>query len=174
MATLEQIQARITRLQDQAKVLRVKQNRKVIAQIFATMKKHDLTLEDLSGAASTKGTSAASTNGTGARRGRPPKAASAAAPAAPSKAKVAKKSGLPAKYRNPETGETWSGWARPPAWIRDVEDRTQFLIDPTADTTVTLGPRKTAGVKKAVTNATKGTAGAKKTARRGRKSKTVS
>ncbi|SOE64271.1 H-NS histone family protein [Caballeronia arationis] len=30
-------------------------------------------------------------------------------------------------HLNPKTGETWSGHARPPAWIRDVKDRTKFL-----------------------------------------------
>lgn len=31
------------------------------------------------------------------------------------------------KYRNPATGETWTGRGKPPAWIRD-KDRAQFLI----------------------------------------------
>jgi DNA-binding protein H-NS len=34
----------------------------------------------------------------------------------------------PAKYLNPKTGETWSGLARPPAWIADVKNRAKFLI----------------------------------------------
>ncbi len=42
--------------------------------------------------------------------------------------KAAAKSKLPPKYRNPKTGETWSGHARPPAWIKDVKDRSKFLI----------------------------------------------
>ncbi|WP_084162709.1 H-NS histone family protein [Paraburkholderia bannensis] len=33
-----------------------------------------------------------------------------------------------AKYRNPQTGQTWSGRGRAPAWI-EGKDRTQFLID---------------------------------------------
>lgn len=33
------------------------------------------------------------------------------------------------KYRNPETGDTWSGRGRAPLWIRDYEDKSQFLID---------------------------------------------
>lgn len=33
-----------------------------------------------------------------------------------------------AKYRNPETGAEWSGRGKPPLWIKDIEDRTQFLI----------------------------------------------
>lgn len=32
------------------------------------------------------------------------------------------------KYRNPATGETWTGRGKPPAWIRDQKDRSQFLI----------------------------------------------
>lgn len=33
------------------------------------------------------------------------------------------------KYRNPENPEqTWSGRGKPPLWIKDVEDRTPFLI----------------------------------------------
>jgi len=35
---------------------------------------------------------------------------------------------LPPKYINHKTGETWSGHARPPAWIKDVKDRSRFLI----------------------------------------------
>lgn len=32
------------------------------------------------------------------------------------------------KYKNPLTGETWTGRGKPPTWIRDHQDRTQFLI----------------------------------------------
>lgn len=32
------------------------------------------------------------------------------------------------KYRNPETGATWSGRGKAPLWIKDVEDRTPYLI----------------------------------------------
>jgi len=32
-----------------------------------------------------------------------------------------------AKYRNPATGETWTGRGKPPKWIADKE-RDQFLI----------------------------------------------
>lgn len=31
------------------------------------------------------------------------------------------------KYRNPNTGETWTGRGKAPAWIRN-EDRTKFAI----------------------------------------------
>ncbi|WP_419539411.1 H-NS family nucleoid-associated regulatory protein [Paraburkholderia bengalensis] len=36
------------------------------------------------------------------------------------------------KYQDPVSGATWSGRARPPAWIKDVKDRSKFLIEPPA------------------------------------------
>jgi DNA-binding protein H-NS len=55
-------------------------------------------------------------------------------PKAPGKA--AAKGKLPPKYINRKTGETWSGHARPPAWIKDVKDRSKFLIAGGAEATV--------------------------------------
>ncbi|SAL60908.1 histone family protein nucleoid-structuring protein H-NS [Caballeronia peredens] len=34
----------------------------------------------------------------------------------------------PALYRDPQSGATWSGRGRAPAWLAAVEDRTPFLI----------------------------------------------
>ncbi len=51
---------------------------------------------------------------------------------------VAKKAGnyvrgpQPAKYRDPASGETWSGRGRAPAWLAGVKNRDAFLIDATA------------------------------------------
>jgi DNA-binding protein H-NS len=50
--------------------------------------------------------------------------------------KAAAKGKLPPKYRNPKTGETWSGHARPPVWIKDVKDRSKFLIASGAEPTI--------------------------------------
>ncbi|MCA7888983.1 H-NS histone family protein [Burkholderia contaminans] len=36
------------------------------------------------------------------------------------------------KYRNPKTGETWSGRGRAPAWIANAKDRSKFLVDGTS------------------------------------------
>jgi DNA-binding protein H-NS len=33
-----------------------------------------------------------------------------------------------AKYRDPQSGVTWSGRGKPPAWIKNVENRDSFLI----------------------------------------------
>lgn len=57
---------------------------------------------------------------------------------------VSGKSKLPPKYLHPETGATWSGHARPPAWIKDAADRSVFLIAG-ADTTLTGGAVATKG-----------------------------
>lgn len=43
------------------------------------------------------------------------------------KTSSAKGTSVAPKYRNPATGETWTGRGKPPLWIRD-EDRTKFAI----------------------------------------------
>jgi DNA-binding protein H-NS len=60
-------------------------------------------------------------NGRGAQTG-PRGKSKLAAVAAQTKGK------LPPKYRDPKTGATWSGHARPPAWIKNAKDRSQYLI----------------------------------------------
>ncbi|MBC8742795.1 H-NS histone family protein [Paraburkholderia sp. UCT31] len=91
------------------------------------------------------------------KRGRKPGASAANGKA---KAIVNTKSGLPPKYRDPKTGATGSGHARPPAWIANVKDRTRFLIaDGDAAVAATSGAAGKA--KAAVENALAvGTAGA--------------
>jgi DNA-binding protein H-NS len=37
---------------------------------------------------------------------------------------------VPAKYRDPATGATWTGRGKEPAWIRGL-DKKAFLITPT-------------------------------------------
>jgi DNA-binding protein H-NS len=105
MATLENVQAKIARLQAQAEALAAKQSAGVIAKIRDIMEKHGLTVADI----------AAHTGGK--KRGRKPGAAAAARPASA------------AKYRHPKTGATWTGHGRAPAWIASARDRTKFLID---------------------------------------------
>ncbi|MFM0241090.1 H-NS histone family protein [Paraburkholderia phytofirmans] len=45
-----------------------------------------------------------------------------------SKGTVARKTPSVAKYRNPKTGETWSGRGRSPAWLVG-KNRERFLIE---------------------------------------------
>ena len=107
-ATLENVQAKIARLQAQAEALAAKQSSGVIAKIRDLMEKHGLTVADIE----------AHTGGK--KRGREPNAKTVARPAAS------------AKYRHPKTGATWTGRGRAPAWIASTRDRTTFLIDGSA------------------------------------------
>ena len=48
-------------------------------------------------------------------------------PGKKSSAGASKGSKVAAKYRNPETGDTWTGRGKAPRWL-DGKDRDQFLI----------------------------------------------
>lgn len=50
-----------------------------------------------------------------------------------------------AKYADPKSGKTWSGFGRAPAWIADAKNRDAFLV------TAAATPAKTVPVKKAAT-----------------------
>jgi DNA-binding protein H-NS len=145
MATLEQIQAKMKKLQAQADVLIAKQSSGVIEKIRELMAKHGLTIADIeahTGVAKS-----------GARRGPKPgaKRASKSAVGA-AKTPVASANGkLAPKYRDPKTGATWSGHARPPAWIKNVKDRTKFLIAVSAGTATVKHTSRTAAGKGAAT-----------------------
>src|ERR1700682_3301000 len=123
MVTLEQVQSQIAKVQKQAEELLRKKKASVIADTKALLAKHGLTTADIE-----------SHNGTakgGEKRGPKPgfKRVGKSAAAAPTKKAASQTKGkLPAKYMNPKTGETWSGHARPPSWIKNVKDRSKFLI----------------------------------------------
>lgn len=107
------IQKEITRLQKQAEALQNKQRAPVIASIVRSMREFDISLEELSAAYNKKKPARAAAN---------PARAAAALP----------KRTVPPKYRNPETGATWTGRGKAPRWISDAEaqnkSRDQFLI----------------------------------------------
>jgi DNA-binding protein H-NS len=105
MATLENLQAKIAKLQAQAEAIAKKQSSTVIAKIRELMEKHGLTTADIDAHVDGKG------------RGRKPAGAKAAATSAA------------AKYRHPKTGATWTGHGRAPGWIANVKDRSKFLTD---------------------------------------------
>lgn len=118
MTSYAQIKARIAKLEKEAEQVLRKEAVKAIDNIKKIMEKYEISLADLS--------DALSGNGAGkGRRGRKPKAA------ATKKSKAAGQK-LAAKYRNPKTGETWSGRGRSPAWIRNAlasGKQDKFLID---------------------------------------------
>jgi DNA-binding protein H-NS len=112
MPTLEQIQAKLKKLQAQADVLIARKAQVAVNQIRDLMLKHGLTTTDIEARAKAR-RAAHSLNGH----------------AAGGKAKAASASKTAPKYRDHKTGATWTGHGRAPAWIAAVKDRTQFLVE---------------------------------------------
>ncbi len=106
------LEKEINRLQKQAAALEQKQRVPVINDIVRTMREYDITPEEIAAALARKGRGASRT------------ASKAAAKTV--------RNPVPPKYRNPETGATWSGRGKPPRWISDAESagksRDEFLI----------------------------------------------
>lgn len=114
-ATLQaKIEKEIGRLQKKAEALHTKRRKPVIASIVASMREYSITPEEITAVFSTAA--------------KPPRVVSnrkvAAAPAV--KRQVAP------KYRDPKSGETWSGRGKAPRWLAAEEaagnSRTTFLI----------------------------------------------
>lgn len=108
-STLQKIEKEIQRLQKQAKNLQAKRRGPVLTSILRSMREYDITPEDIASAFNKK-----------------------PAVKAPRKPTVPTKRTVPAKYRNAETGDTWTGRGKPPRWIASAEaegrSRTEFLI----------------------------------------------
>jgi DNA-binding protein H-NS len=106
--TLESIAAKIEKLKAQADAIAAKQSEAAIANIRELMDKHGLTVADLDVVRNRKV----------ARETTSLRTASVAGT----------KAGGAAKYRDPETGATWSGMGRRPAWIKNAADPDRFLV----------------------------------------------
>jgi DNA-binding protein H-NS len=123
MATYVELKEQAEDLMRQAEAARKTEIGAAIADIKAKMAAYGITLDDLGGK-------------TKAARGRKPKAGKAAAKAAkPAKAtaKPAKvRKPVAVKYRNSETGDTWTGRGQPATWIKAMESagrkREEFLV----------------------------------------------
>ncbi|SAL55837.1 H-NS histone family protein [Caballeronia humi] len=154
MATLAQLKQRIAKLQKQAETIAAKAAKSVLNDIRAIMDEHGLTTADIDAHRSGRKT---------ARKATPPKAAKKVAKSSKASKTTSSTGKLPAKYINPKTGETWSGHARPPAWIKDVKDRTKFLIDGAAAQPVVASKKVTARKSRSVNGiaSTKATASRK-------------
>ncbi|MGO4581724.1 H-NS family nucleoid-associated regulatory protein [Cupriavidus sp. 2TAF22] len=93
--------AQLASVNAQLEQLRATEVPKVVEEIQQLMQDYDLSIEDIAGKPSVE----------------------PAARAVPTKTKAAP----PPRYRNPKTGQTWSGRGRAPAWIGKKPER--FLID---------------------------------------------
>lgn len=201
MATLENIQAKIVKLQAEAEAI-MKRQSSAVAKISELMETYGITLADLEShlggrrrgrkpVISKLSSDAAKyldpkTGATWSGRGRAPgRIADAknrskyliggsAQPQAHT-AENANRAGnyvrgpQAPKYRDPETGATWSGRGRAPAWLADVEDRTSFLIRGNA----TAVPKVSSAKKVAVEKRSFGRAATKKAVPRTKRAKKV-
>jgi DNA-binding protein H-NS len=98
MSTYKQLTAQLAKVQAQMEAARDDEVAAVVAQIKQRIAEYDITPEELGFAS--KRTAAT---------------------------KSGKAGGLPPKYRNPKTGQTWSGRGRVPSWLGKRRER--FLID---------------------------------------------
>jgi DNA-binding protein H-NS len=105
MKTYQSVRAQIAKLEQEAEALRRQELKSVIAQVREVIAQYGLTAADLGLAGGRRVV----------RTGKPSRAAAGAA-----------------KYRDPKSGQTWTGRGRPPAWIVDAKDRDAFLIDAAA------------------------------------------
>ncbi|WP_322027111.1 H-NS histone family protein [Burkholderia sp. BCC1977] len=110
MTTYDEIQAQIEHLQQQAAELKKREKTDAITDMKRKIAKYGITAADL-------GLTAKS----GGAGGKPPSTKSAG----------------PAKYRQPDTGETWTGRGPKPKWLVDEiatgKKKEDFLIDRSAD-----------------------------------------
>lgn len=101
----QKIEQEIKKLKDEVNQLQQRHRGPAIESIVNAMREYDISIDEIAAAA-----------GVGRQAGR-------AAPARKS---------LPAKYRDPVSGATWSGRGRTPRWIADAEaqgrSRDDFLI----------------------------------------------
>jgi DNA-binding protein H-NS len=118
---------KIARLKEQIAHEQDKYRAAVCAAVEATLAEFGLSLLDLMVAKKTRTTAPLTAH---EKRGRRSKLeAASAGKAHPLKGR---KLNLKPKYRNPDTGQTWTGHARPPAWIAG-KDYADFEIHKGAD-----------------------------------------
>ena len=105
------LQKQIEKLQKQKAALEAKNRKPVIATIIKSMREYEISPEEI-----------ATAYGSGKKPRAAKKTKTAGAP---------KKAVVP-KYRNVETGDTWSGRGKPPRWLSEAEaagkTRESFLI----------------------------------------------
>ncbi|PLZ02459.1 histidine biosynthesis protein [Burkholderia sp. WAC0059] len=131
MPTLEAIHMKIKKLQAQAEAIAIREATHALDRIRDIVEKHGLSIADIEAHLNGRKGRVKSVKGTGNKS-----------------VKVnGSKGKLPPKYRDPKTGATWSGRARPPAWIANVRDRSKFLIADVAEDAVVAAQSKSAGRK---------------------------
>lgn len=106
MPTLEAIETKIRRLQEQADTIKAKKASATLDRIVELMNDSGVTIADIEAHLGSK------------KRG-----------AKPGKKTTAAVGTVAAKYMDPKTGATWSGRGRAPAWIANAKNRDRILVD---------------------------------------------
>lgn len=106
MPTLEAIETKIRRLQEQAEAMRAKKAAVTLDRIVELMSKNGISVADIEAYVGNKNS--------GARHGKPA---------------TTRTSSVAVKYLDPKTGATWSGRGRAPGWIANAKNRARFLVD---------------------------------------------
>lgn len=105
MPTLDAIETKIRRLQEQAEAMRAKKAAATLDRIVALMKESGISVADIEGHLGSN------------RRG-----------AKPSRKTPANTATVAVKYQDPKSGATWSGRGRAPTWIANAKNRDRFLV----------------------------------------------
>lgn len=132
MTTLTEIEKKIAELQKKAEAIRKSQAAAAAATVRDLIARHGLTAEDVG------------LFGKSAKKG------ALKAVALKGKAGTAKPAGTP-KYRDPKTGNTWTGHGRAPGWIAEAKNRDKFLVAAAGPVAASEPPPAPAPVKAAAT-----------------------
>lgn len=115
-ASLQELLNARTKLEGEIRARQSVERTKALAEIRQIMATHGLTLKDL---------------GAAARRGSTRDAAADGSEPAPAK-RMTPSTKVSAKFRDPDTGDSWTGRGMTPKWLRDHEEagrqRSNYLI----------------------------------------------
>ena len=146
MNSYKQIQAQIARLQRDADEARKTEIATVVEKLKKSIALYGLTAADI-------GLDDAGRSST--RKGAVGKAAGKPAGRKTASAKTGRPGAGVAKYRDPKSGATWSGFGRIPGWLASVKDREAFRIGNDAAPAGAESPAAAAELKPAVKAARK-------------------
>ncbi len=124
MSKLAAIKKQIAALEAEAERITKQEMSGAIAKVKEIMSTFGLTIEHLQAAAAGKGRAAAKT------------------------VKLKRAGGGVAKYADPKTGKTWSGFGRAPAWIAGAKSRDAFLVGKSGIKAPEAAAKASAGRKK--------------------------
>lgn len=135
MTTLASIQKQIAALQAKAERITKQELSAAVAKVKGLMSEFGVTIEHLSQSVVGKPTAKKSTTA--------------------KTAKAQKKSASVAKYADPKSGKTWSGFGRAPGWIAGAKNRDAFLVKASVAAEKPAAAKKKAATKAAAAPAAK-------------------